>query len=278
MESTEEKFSGLEVLFESQELRSWELPTELSRTYGGNIGFEEAATYANFVSTIDGVAALPEKTDSPAVISGHSVADRFVMGLLRALSDAVVIGAGTMRDAVRHLWTPGYIYPDLAEEFDKLRVDLGKTPEPSLIVVTGEGNLPMDHPALRRGAIIVTSTPTSERLTEALPDKCRVVALTDDPRIEPDDLKDFLLAEGLRHVLSEAGPRLFAQLLEAGLVDELFLTSSPILAGRNEFDRNKKSRPGIVSGTEFLPDAKLSADLLSLRRADSYLFLRYRLR
>jgi riboflavin biosynthesis pyrimidine reductase len=273
MESTKGKFSGLEVLFEKPELPSWELPPMLEQLYGGHIGFEDSAIYANFVSTIDGVAALPETKDSPAIISGKSEADRFVMGILRALSDAVVIGAGTMRDAEGHLWAPDYIYPDLTEEFASLRRGLGKKLDPELIVVTGRGNIPENHPALEQEPLFVTTKAGAEVLAKQIPKASQVVTLTDGPRIQPADLQAFLVSQGFRHVLSEAGPGLFAQLLKAGLVDELFLTSSPLLAGRDE-----EMRPGIVNGLELLPDEKSSVHLLSARRSGSYLMLRYKLR
>jgi riboflavin biosynthesis pyrimidine reductase len=272
MEVTEEKFSGLEVLFEESDLPSWELPPKLQQLYGGSAGFEGPAIYANFVSTIDGVAAIPKTKDSPAIISGGSQADRLVMGLLRAMSDAVVIGAGTMRDAVGHLWTADYIHPELKDEFGSLRRSLGKQPHPQLIVVTGRGNIPADHPALEREALVVTTKAVAERLTKQIPKASRVVSLTDGPRIEARDLREFLDHQRFQHVLSEAGPGLFTQLLNAGLVDELFLTSSPLLGGRDEV-----VRPGIVKGLELLPDEKKSAKLLSARRSESYLFLRYKL-
>lgn len=273
MEATREKFSGLEVLFEKSDLPSWELPQILQQLYGSNIGFEDSATYANFVSTIDGVAALPDTKDSPAIISGGSSADRFVMGLLRSLSDAVLIGAGTMRDAVGHLWTPDHIYPGLEDEFARLRRSLGKELHPQLVVVTGQGNIPADHPALERGALVVTTKPVAVRLAKQIPKASRVVSLTDGPRIEPGDVREFLDGQQFQHVLSEAGPRLFTQLLNSGLVAELFLTSSPLLAGRDEI-----LRPGIVNGVELLPDEKKSAELLSVRQSGSHMFLRYKLR
>jgi hypothetical protein len=60
-------------------------------------------------------------------------------------------------------------------------------------------------------------------------------------------------------------------LLEAGLLDELFLTLSPILAGRSAAGE----RPGLVGGIELLPSRSISADLLSIRKDGSHLFLRH---
>lgn len=263
---------ALELLFEEQGLPQWELPAPLRNTYGGSHGFDSPVTYANFVTSLDGVAALPNVKDSPVVISGKSEADRFVMGLLRASADAVVIGAATMRNAVRHLWTSDYIYPELADDFNKLRRARGKPSDPSLVVMTSRGNLPPSHPALEKGAIIITNEHTATELSAQLPSTCRVEVLGTGSRLEPKLLREFLDSEGFETVLSEAGPSLFAQLLSAGLVDELFLTSSPMIAGRNE-----EMRPGIVDGLELLPESVLSGRLASVRKSDSHLFLRYQL-
>ena len=75
-------------------------------------------------------------------------------------------------------------------------------------------------------------------------------------------------------ILSEAGPHVFGSLLRAGLVDELFLTVSPLLAGRS----GVSVRLGLVEGVDLLPTATVDARLLSARRSDSHLFLRYELR
>lgn len=78
-------------------------------------------------------------------------------------------------------------------------------------------------------------------------------------------------SEGHEVVLSEGGPTVIGGLLEAGLLDELFLTLSPIVAGRSDAG----GRPGLVEGIELLPSRSLSADLLSVRRRGSDLFLRH---
>ena len=54
------------------------------------------------------------------MISGKDPADRFLMGLLRACADAVVLGAGTLRATPGHLWTPAHVYPALADRVHRL--------------------------------------------------------------------------------------------------------------------------------------------------------------
>jgi len=74
-------------------------------------------------------------------------------------------------------------------------------------------------------------------------------------------------------LLCEGGPSLFGRLLADHAVQELFLTISPLVAGR---DRDHP-RPGIVDGWAATPAALRSATIESVRRSDDHLFLRYRL-
>jgi riboflavin biosynthesis pyrimidine reductase len=85
---------------------------------------------------------------------------------------------------------------------------------------------------------------------------------------------ELLRSRGHAHVLAEAGPSTFGELVLRELVDELFLTVSPVLAGRIASGR----RLGLVEGVELLPDARKALRLLSLRRGAEHLFLRYSFR
>jgi riboflavin biosynthesis pyrimidine reductase len=83
-----------------------------------------------------------------------------------------------------------------------------------------------------------------------------------------------LRARGHRLILSEGGPTLHGSLLASGLVDELFLTVSPLLAGRS----TESERLSLVERAELLPQAPIGGRLLGVRRAGAYLFLRYELK
>lgn len=91
------RLQALEVLFEMPGRAEFGLPGELAELYGGPLGFPEPRMYANFVASLDGVVAIPGEIDSSHAIAAGSKSDRFVMGLLRACADAVLIGAGTQR-------------------------------------------------------------------------------------------------------------------------------------------------------------------------------------
>ena len=241
--------------------------------YDGSLAIDEGSVYANFVSSIDGIVALEGGTaPSGGIISGRSEADRFVMGLLRAFADAVVVGAGTVRaEGGRALWTPQYIFPAAADAFRALRETLKRDPLPRLVIVTARGDLDPSQRALEVGALVLTTARSAERLRKTLPKASEVRAISDAERIDVDDIFAALQAEGNRTILTEGGPQLFGQLVASGRIDELFLTVSPVLAGQKG-DRTF----GLIHGVEFGRTPKRNR-LLSVRRHESHLFLRYRL-
>ena len=111
----------LRVLDEQAGLPELELPADLQRIYGGGLGFDGPRVFANFVETIDGVVAMPDIERSNAIVSGESEADRFVMGLLRAVADVVVVGSGTMLAAPKGTWRADKVFPAAADAFAELR-------------------------------------------------------------------------------------------------------------------------------------------------------------
>jgi riboflavin biosynthesis pyrimidine reductase len=260
-------------LYERAGLPAAELPAPLTELYGGGLQLTPPLTYANFVTSLDGVVALPDRRHSGTAISGRSQADRFVMGLLRALSDCVLVGAGTLRaEGNRALWTPEFIDPERSAAFVRLRQQLGRRPQVRLVVVTATGRLDAGAAALQAGALVLTTEPAAAALAERLP-ACRVRGIGEGPRLDPSRILAAVRDEGLEAVLVEGGPTLFGHMLEAGLVEELFLTISPVVAGREA----GAGRLGLVEGAAFSPDRFRWSDLLSLRRAGSHLFARYRL-
>jgi riboflavin biosynthesis pyrimidine reductase len=260
-----------EVLFEA-DLPEYPLPEELKRLYG-RLGFSERVVYSNFVSSLDGVVALGSGVSAGSMISGKYPADRFLMALLRACADAVVVGAGTMRATPGHLWTPAHVFPDLAPAFAALRASLGRAAEPRLVLLTATGDIDVDHPALRNGATVVTTKKGAERIGEKVPPACEVIVPGKGKKLDIRTAFGELATRRLDVVLTEGGPNLMGELIKAELLDEMFLTLSPVLAGRD-----KEKRLGMVHGTEFLPSAPVWSRLLSVRRHSDYLFLRYGVR
>jgi riboflavin biosynthesis pyrimidine reductase len=264
--------NALELLWEAEGLPAFDLPEELESAYGP-FGLETPLVYANFVETLDGVVAIRSEPKSNRLVSGNSETDRFVMGLLRAAADCVLIGSGTLHGSPKALWTPEKAYPDAAEAYAELRRRLGLAPEPALAVMTASGALHPDHPALREGAVVLTTARGAERARRGLSEAVEVVVLDGETAVDPADAVGALKERGCRSICSEAGPHVFGSLLAAGLVDELFLTVSPLLAGRSDLGQ----RLALVEAEELLPDRRDPARLLSIRRDGAHLFLRYAL-
>jgi riboflavin biosynthesis pyrimidine reductase len=260
----------LERLFEVPGLAAYELPPRLTELYDGVLGFDAPRVYANFVSSIDGVVALPSVHGSPSVISRKSEADRFVMGLLRSCADVVLLGAGTLRAEPHHRWTPEFIYPPAAGDYALLRRELGLSPEPRLAVVTSAGDLDPGIPALE-SATVLTTPHGARRLDHGRTFPATVLELGVDEILDLRLVIDALRSRGDHMILSEGGPTVIGQLLDLRVLDELFLTLSPILVGRSR----SELRPGIVEGVDLLDDGLSTAEVLSVHRHRSHLFVRY---
>ena len=258
-----------EVLYEAA-LPAYKLPADLHHLYG-RLGFATPVIYSNFVASLDGVVTLGSKPSAGSIISGKYPADRFLMGLLRACADAVIIGAGTLRATPGHLWTPAHVYPDLATEFISLRSALGRATEPQLVVLTAKGDLDASHPALVKGALVITTDDGAKVVERTLPSTCEVIAMGKAANVDMREAVAALRARELEVLLTEGGPHLMGQLIEVGLMEEVFLTISPVVAGRGP-----EKRLGMVEGVELLPKLGVWSALLSARRHGDYLFLRYR--
>jgi riboflavin biosynthesis pyrimidine reductase len=263
----------LELLYEASGLPSFDLPEEVHELYGGSLGFDEPRLVANFVSSVDGVVAAPRIIQSAKLISGRNDSDRLVMGLLRACADAIVIGSGTLQGSPRSLWTPDGPYPATAEAFASLRRRRHRPAVPTLVVLTGSGVIDPDHPALERGALVLTTDDGAHHLEGRLPERSEVVSVGATSRVDLCAALALLRARGHRLILSEAGPHVFGGLLSAGLVDDLFLTVSPIFAGRS----HGTARLGLVEDHDLLAGGVAAGRLLSVRRDGAFLFLRYEL-
>ena len=262
----------LQRLFEPALPDVRDFPPALEQLYDGVLRFDTPRLFANFVASIDGVVAIPSVDASPSVISAKSDGDRFVMGLLRASADAVLVGASTVRAEPEHRWVPEFVYPQASVDFARLRDVLGLGMEPRLAVVTAGGNLDPTIPALER-ALIVTTKAGARQVGRDLPPGAEVVVAGGGDHVDLADVVTELRTRGHERVLSEGGPTVVGQLLERGLVDDLFLTISPVLLGRTRAE----GRPGLVEGADLLRMGTPPAEIISVRKHRSHLLLRYSL-
>ncbi len=266
------------------------LPQRLRELYDGDLRFRTPSAarpfvIANFVSTLDGVVSYEIKGKSGgSTVSGSNPADRFIMGLLRASADAVIVGSGTLRDvSAKSLWTPGYVYPDAKRLYEKYRVNTQHKPKfPLLVIVSGSGQLRLERaifktPAMR--TVVITTSTGRDELTRRSAATLRSVEMhalkSTGGSIAPRAILRLLQSQfGVKTLLHEGGPTLFGQFLAAEVVDELFLTLAPQIAGRE----GDATRPAVVQGVAFLPNSAPWFQMVSVKQEAAYLYLRYRRR
>lgn len=254
----------LQTLFAAAELGGV-LPTDLRRLYGGELELASGSLSANFVTSLDGVAALEQRRGSGSAISSRSPADRFIMGLLRALADAVITGAGTLRSEGGQRWSAAQLGPPEASGYRSLA-----TRDPLLVVVTAGGQIDPAEPALAEGALILTSDATAPGLRRRLPGTCEVKSLGGSP-LRAARIKEAVLAHGCRRLLTEGGPHLLGSFVADHALDELFLSVAPVLAGRDL----GADRLGLLAGLALPAGGFATAHLRSVKASGSHLFLRY---
>ena len=212
----------------------------------------------NMISTADGRATI-EGRSGPI----GNRADRELFHGLRRSFDAVMAGAGTMR-------VESYGRMIRSEASRRWRSERGLAPEPLAVIVSARLALPPDLPLLAcADARVVILTPSDA----TLPDHAATVEYVRASRDGHLDLARALEALrerfGVRTLLCEGGPHLNSHLLLAGVVDELFLSLAPKLAGEET-----EVALRIVAGAHFAEPLEL--ELLEALESESQLFLRYR--
>lgn len=193
-------------------------PSELSEWLGTDVGVR-----ANMVTSVDGRAALGGRVGT---LTGP--ADQELLVALRGWCDVLLVGAGTIR-------AEGYGVIDLPDEVVAIRARRGQAPRPVLAILSGSLDL---DPAL---PVFSGAGPATRPwlITVAGSDRARLdphaqileVAAGQDGRPSMRAALQALRAAGLGRVLSEGGPTTLGHLLGQGLVDELFLTLSPVVVG-----------------------------------------------
>ncbi|MEJ7703477.1 MAG: pyrimidine reductase family protein [Geodermatophilaceae bacterium] len=212
----------------------------------------------SFVSSADGAMTVNGRAGE----LGND-GDRRVFGLLRDLSDVILVGAGTARIERYRAQRP------TGERLDRRRRH-GLPDAPIMALVSKRLDFDLDgglfDPRAPRSIVITSDSSPADRRSalERVADVLVVGGESVDLSAAVAALRD----RGFRRAHCEGGPHLFATALKAGIVDELCLTLSPMLTG-----------PGagrIVAGPELPIRAEMS--LRHVLEEDGYLFLRYDLR
>ena len=266
------------------------LSDTLTAVYDGQLVFSSQPNgrpliIGNFVQTIDGIVSfkIPRQSGG-GVISGSNEEDRCIMALLRACADAVMVGKGTLHEDPGHVWTPDFIHPPMAEQFAELRTRLGKTsPQPLNVIVSGSGHVNLSEKVFStigvRALIFTTARGQAHLLRQGDPPlspTTEVRVLPGHDALDPQDIASTLYSEyGVNLLLHEGGPTFFSAFLTARLVDELFLSLAPRIAGSGL----GRERPPFAVAANFAVEDAIQGNLLSIKRPElgSHIFLRYHL-
>ncbi len=272
--------TALEQLFDVELGSNLPLPPDLTALFG-HLQFPAHTgrpyIIGNFVTTLDGVVALNVPGhDGGGDISGFNQHDHMVMGLLRAIVDAVIVGAGTLRAAPNHRWTAAYTYRPLASIYQELRTSLGKPAPPLNVFVTERGDISLGLPVFQSGEVPVLIVTTKHGWTrihaQSIPPSVQVATVESaGPLSARAILEEVKRVRQSDMILVEGGPQLMGDFFAEQLLDELFLTLAPQIAGRD----GDAERPGLVAGKTFAPEHPLWGRLISVKRGGSHLFLRY---
>jgi riboflavin-specific deaminase-like protein len=219
-------------------------------------GQDRAWVAIDMVASLDGAATLAGRT---AELGGE--ADHHVFTQLRATGDAILVGAGTVREE-----NYGPAAGPASRQAD--RVARGLAPRPLLVIVSGSLDLDPGHRAFsnpdHRPLVVTTERASADRVDE-LATVAEVLRLGEEV-VDLPALLEELHRRGLPRVLCEGGPRLNNALLDEDLVDEVFLTIAPCLVAGDA--------PRIVDGPHELPGR--GYHLVSVHEHDDELLLRYR--
>jgi riboflavin-specific deaminase-like protein len=206
----------------------------------------------NMVSSLDGKATIDWRTKGLS-----TELDRRLFHRLRTQADAVMVGAGTVR-------AERYGRMAKSDELRDIREAEGLARDPLAVVVTARLDLPADLPLLNEPRQRVLIATGSDASLPELGDQVTYERTGDDLQLLSTRLRG---EHGVRSVVCEGGPTLNSHLLAAGLVDELWLTLNPKLAGG-------AAALTIVAGRELVDPAEL--ELISVAEGEGDLFTRWR--
>ncbi len=176
------------------------------------------------VASLDGAATLGGRSGGLS-----SEWDQQVFAMLRAITDVILVGAGTAR--AEH-------YGPVRPESEGLRwawLRKGRTPSPPIAVVTRGLDLDLgsplvtDAPEHARTIVITTESAPPERRAAAA--RTADVVVAGEASVDISGRGGRAGRAGHRRILAEGGPHLLSQIADAGQLDELCLTVSPLLAG-----------------------------------------------
>jgi 5-amino-6-(5-phosphoribosylamino)uracil reductase len=284
---------SFDVLFDRAESSSLEDPAYAAY---GKLGFPAAPpdrpwTFSNFVQSLDGIVSFKGEHAAGADIS-RSAEDRWLMDLLRAHADAVILGINTLlEETALGERERGPVFRIIAPELRQLRQRLGRRREMN-IFVTGSASLDLSAYRAFDGEfvdpVVITTRLGAARLAEKKTHPhLRVFISGEKDFVNLPEVVRMLRRElGIEYLLCEGGPTLYGYLARAGLIDEKFVTLSPVEVGQQippeqkpaatERNNPPKFRPTIFGAPGFTVDTAPWWEWISCRKVGEHQFSRYR--
>ncbi|MEF3273185.1 MAG: dihydrofolate reductase family protein [Chloroflexus sp.] len=267
------------LLFEEELNQGPGLPADIRAIYQGDwrlptIPDQRPAIWTNFVVSHDGRIAFNQPGwNGGNAISRNNRYDHWLLEVTRARADAILVGTATLRVARRHQWVPGELFDWSA--FARLRAAEQRPPLPALVILSATGELPAAAALnLPRSLFLITTAAGAAAARARYPQLVCLVGA--DGQIDLGAAFATLRQRyGIRTMLSEGGGRTYGTLLYTRLIDEIFLTISPIIVGNPAPPAPPRS--GLVEGVGFPPEHPPHLRLISLRRVEDMLFQRARL-
>ena len=161
----------------------------------------------------------------PSSFGGGAVDQHLIYeGLSRVAADGVVVGAGTLH--------PGSFFSVWRRELVELRTALGRPRHPAQIVLSADGSVRLEDVLLFNvpevPVFVITSAVGRERLSAALDARPWIAPVTGDSLHQQFEA---LRARGLHRLCSIGGRRSATELVDAGLVRDVYLTTTPSRSG-----------------------------------------------
>lgn len=286
---------NFEILFDQGEASAIEHAAYLPY---GKLGFPAARgdrpwIYSNFVQSLDGIASFKGRHATGADLS-QSGEDRWLMDLLRAHADAILLGINTLVEETQTWGNRGPVYVIEDHVTRDLREKLGRKREKN-IFVTGAAALDLGdyrvfdaNPTHGVEAMVITTSLGAGRLAEKKSHPhVRIMVAGEGQFVDlPLAMRRLRQEHGIEHLLCEGGPMLYGYMSRSGLIDEKFLTISPVEAGLfvppeqepSEAERKNppKERPTTFMAPGFLKETAPWWQWVSCRRVGNHQFNRYR--
>jgi riboflavin biosynthesis pyrimidine reductase len=286
---------NFEILFDHAEASACDHPAY--QRYG-NLGFPAVPAdrpwiYSNFVQSLDGIASFKGRHATGGDIS-QSAEDAWLMNLLRAHSDAVLLGVNTLVEETQLAGNRGPIYAIQDPELGALRNKLGRSREKNVFVTAAAYLNLNDYRVFDADspieAFIVTTAAGARRLAQNKPHAhLKIIIAGEDAFVDLKHAMQTLRREhGIDRLLCEGGPTLYGYMSRAGVVDEKFITVSPVEIGllipaEQDLSEPEKRNPPRERPTTFMAPGFTKENApwwcwMSCRRVGDHQFNRYRRR